>query len=298
MGTLDLKHCLHMKTSQGELVYRLPDPQVLAKNWPGYKTSVQMILHSLAYINKESKIIFCRNANLAISLDTKCSPEGCWYCQHRCHSCMKPASVGYTWKDGDTKQLFYHCSNRCYHMYTGDIPESTMLDVKVGEIEGVPVHGTHLLLSATVLLNVLSTRSVVSTQVAVSYGSKEVPEGVVYVFAQLKKVKNSFPPIPFFIQHDLTPVKYVWDCAMPQFNMFTTIMEMLGEADLVKTNLQPVFNAFGCDDLTSYLEQEFPLLHQWCNLFLATYLVCILVTQLLCTSVIEVTSRILKLAFL
>ena len=195
-------------------------------------------------------------------MDKKCSPEGCWYCHHRCHSCMKPASVGHTWKDGDSGQPFYHCSNRCYHMYTGDIPESTILDVKVGEIHNVPVHGAHFLLSATLLLNVLSTRNVVSTQVAISYGSKEVPDGVVYVIIQLKKVKNSVPPVAFFIQHDLTLVKYVWDCAMPQFkHSFTTIMEMLREADLVKKNLQPVFNTFGCDDLTSFLEQKFPRLH-------------------------------------
>ena len=97
-----------------------------------------------------------RNAKLAASVDEKCSPEGCWYCHHCCHSCMKPASVRYTWKEGDSGQLFYHCSNRCYHMYTCDIPESTILDVKVGEIQCVPVHGTHLLLSATVTLEMAS----------------------------------------------------------------------------------------------------------------------------------------------
>ena len=176
---------------------------------------------------------------------------------------MKPASVGYTWKDGDSGQLFYHCSNRCYRMYTGDIPESTILDIKVGDIDSVPVHGAHLLLSATVRLeNGLSMNSVVNTQVAVSYGSREVPEGVVYVITQAKKVKNSVPPVAFFIQHDLTLVKYLWDCAMPQFkHSFTTIMEMLREADEVKKNLQPVFATFGCDDLPSFLEQKFPQLH-------------------------------------
>ena len=195
-------------------------------------------------------------------MDKKCSPEGCWYCHHRCHSCMKPASVGHTWKDGDSGQLLYHCSNRCYRMYTGDILESTILDVKVGEIHNVPVHGAYLLLSGTVLLNVLSTRNVVSTQVAISYGSKEVPDGVVYVIIQLKKVENPIPPVAFFIQHDLTLVKYVWDCAVPQLkHSFTTVMEILREADLVKKNLQPMFNAFGCDDLTSFLEQKFPRLH-------------------------------------
>ena len=208
-------------------------------------------------------IFYCRNANLAVSLDRKCSPEGCWYCQHRCHSCMKPASVGYTWKDGDSRKLFYHCSNRCYRMYTGNIPESTILDVKVGEIQDVPVYGAHLLLSATVLLvNGLSKNSVVSTQVAISYGSTEVPEGVVYVITRVKKIENSVPPIALFIQHDLTPVKNVWELPVPEVKLlYTTMMEVMREKDILKKNLQPVFNAFGCDDLTGFLEQKFPFLH-------------------------------------
>ena len=207
--------------------------------------------------------MYFRNANLAVSVDKKCSPEGCWYCHHRCHSCMKPASVGHTWKDGDSGQLLYHCSNRCYHMYTGDIPESTIFDVKVGEIHDVPVHGAHLLLSATVLRrNDLATNSVVSTQVAISYGSKEVPDGVVYVITRVKTIENSTPPIALFIQHDLTPVKNVWELSVPEVDLlYTTMIEVMREKNILKKNLQPVFNAFGCDDLPSFLQQNFPLLH-------------------------------------
>ena len=176
---------------------------------------------------------------------------------------MKPASVGYTWKGEGSRQLLYHCSSGCYSMYTGDIPESTILDVKVGEIQDVPVRGAHLLLSATVLWGKdLSTNSVISTQIAISYGSKEVPEGVVYVITQLKKMDNSTPPIVLFLQHDLTPVKNVWELPVPEVSLiYTTIMELMREKDILKRCLQPVFNAFGCDDLPSFLEQKFPHLH-------------------------------------
>ena len=175
---------------------------------------------------------------------------------------MKPASVGYTWKDGDSGQLFYHCSSRCYRMYTGDIPESTILDMKVGEIQP-SVHGVHLLLSATVLRGKdLSTNCVVSMQVAISYGSKEVPEGVVYVITRLKKMDNSTPPIALFLQHDLTLVKNVWELPVPEVSLiYTTIMQAMREMDILKRCLQPVFNAFGCDNLPSFLEQKFPHLH-------------------------------------
>ena len=62
-------------------------------------------------------------------------------------------------------------------MYTGDIPESMILNIKVGEIQHVPVHGAHLLLSVTVVLgNGRSINSVVSTQVSISHGSTGVHE--------------------------------------------------------------------------------------------------------------------------
>ena len=143
-------------------------------------------------------------------------------------------------------------------MYTGDIPESTILDVKVGEIQHVPEHGAHLLLSATVLLE----NSVMSTQVAISYGSKKVPEGVVYVITRMKKIEKSTPPVALFIQHDLTPVKTVWEPPTPEIkHIVATMMEIAKETNLLKKNLRPVFTFFGCDDLPSFLEQKFPHLH-------------------------------------
>ena len=54
MVTLDLKQCLHMKTSQGELVYRLPNSQVLVK-WAWAQDLCANDV-PLVYINKESNI--------------------------------------------------------------------------------------------------------------------------------------------------------------------------------------------------------------------------------------------------
>ena len=182
-------------------------------------------------------IYLVRNANLAVSVDKRCSPEGCWYCQHCCHSCMKPASVGHTWKDGDSGQLLYHCSNRCYHMYISDSPESTILDVKVGKIWYVPVDGAHLLLSATVVFKKgLLTNSVASTQVAISYGSKEVHHGVVYVITHVITITDHALPKALFIQHDLTPVDVVWEPPVCLFTrpFITSMMEMIRKEDLIK----------------------------------------------------------------
>ena len=185
----------------------------------------------------------------------RCSPQGCWYCQYRCHSCLKPAAIGYTWRDDDGK-LLYHCSERCHYMYTAEIPDSTILDVKIGEIRPQPEHGSHLLLSATVVLHTsLSKNTIVSTQVSVSYGCEEVPSGVVYVLSRLNTLKDGLPPVVVFIQHDLSPVKCV--------------AEMVSDLDTaghwrdkswIKSSLQPVFDTFNCDDLPSFLQNNFPLL--------------------------------------
>ena len=195
-----------------------------------------------------------------MSVDKKCSPEGCWYCHHRCHSCMKPASVGYTRRDGGTRQLVYNCSKKCICHDISDIPESTILDVTVGKVQCISVHGTYLLLSATVVLEKgLQRKSAVSTQVAISFGSKNIPEGVVYAITRINEINSHAPQMAVFIQHNLTPVKCVWDPVIPQPTFL--LMEMMRKKDVIKRNLQPVFKAFGCDDLPSFLEQKFPHLH-------------------------------------
>ena len=176
---------------------------------------------------------------------------------------MTPATVGYTWRNDNNDQLFYHCSNRCYHMYISDRPESTILDVKVGKIWYVPVDGAHLLLSATVVFKKgLLTNSVASTQVAISYGSKKVHHGVVYVITRVITITDHALPKALYIQHDLTPVDVVWEPPVCLFTrpFITSMMEMIRKEDLIKKTLQPAFEVFGCEDLPSFLEKMFPLL--------------------------------------
>jgi len=201
---------------------------------------------------------FVRNCNLAVSTDTRCSPERCWYCQYRCHSCLKPAAIGYTWRDSKSRKLLHHCSERCYYMYTADIPDSTLLNVKIGEIQPQPGNGAHLLVSATVLPHTgLSRNTFISTQLAISYGCKEIPSGVVYAHTQLCTSEYRTPLLAFFVQHDLSPAKHIWDVSELQS---ADVAIMLGEIAFLKKSLQPVFEIYGCDDLPSFLEKLFPCL--------------------------------------
>ena len=202
---------------------------------------------------------FVRSCNLAVSTDTRCSPEGCWYCQYRCHSCLKPAAIGYTWRDKDGK-VSYHCSEKCYYVYTADILDSTVLNVKIGEIQPQPEDGTYLLISAAVLLppgHGVSKNALISVQVSVSYGCKEIPSGVVHVHLQVCQTEYHSSLLVFFLQHDLSPAKCVWDVT----ELFTAgITKFWREKAFIKKCLQPVFESLGCDDLPSFLDKYFPLL--------------------------------------
>ena len=241
----------------------------VCKNGPGYKTSVQMMLHFLVYINKESKINIMYMVMIIFFVGMQ-TWQFLWI-RNVLQMDAGTASIVVTaaWSQlllGTLGGMVIvsNCSITAQTDATTCIQATFQSQLySMSKWERFNVFQCMVLIFCWVLQcswMSFQQKNVVSTQAAISYGSKEVPEGVVYVFTQLKKVKNSIPPIPFFIQHDLTLVKYVWDCAMPQFNIFTTIMEMLTDADLVKKNLQPVFNGFGCDDLTGFLEQKFPLL--------------------------------------
>ena len=65
-----------------------------------------------------------------ISLDSKCSDGGCWYCKNLCHNCMKPAGVGYTkMAEG---AVYKHCSEHCKSLHFGDLNEiSFQADVDI-----------------------------------------------------------------------------------------------------------------------------------------------------------------------
>jgi len=144
-------------------------------------------------------------------------------------------------------------------MYTADIPDSTLLNAKIGEIPPQPNNGAHLLISATTLLHTgLSRNTLISTQLAVSYGCKEIPSGVVYAHTQLCTADHRTPLLAFFVQHDLSPANYVWDVTEFQTE---ALAKMLREIASIKNSLQPVFESYGCDDLPSFLKKYFPLLN-------------------------------------
>ena len=64
----------------------------------------------------------------------------------------------------------------------------------------------------------LLTNRGASTQVATSYGSKEVhPDGIVYVITRVITITDHAPPVALFIKHDLTPVDVVWEPVISPF---------------------------------------------------------------------------------
>ena len=193
---------------------------------------------------------------MAVSVDVKCSPEGCWYCKHRCHSCFQHGSIGYNYKIPNGQQL-YHCSERCYHMHTGDIADSIIYDIVVGnDFQSLPTSGTHLLLSATINLHTwLSKNTVVSTQLCVTYGHTNIPSGVVYLCVIFCTTETHLLPTTLYIDHTLSLIKSVWASSVPQ-----DVVEKWREIALMKRALQPALDYLKCDDVCTFLKIHFPCL--------------------------------------
>ena len=200
--------------------------------------------------------VFDRNINLAVSVDTRCSSEGCWYCKHQCHSCFRESSIGYNYKRVDGCQLC-HCSERCYHMHTGDIADSTVYDIVIGkdDFQLQPTCGTHLLLSATINMHTrLSKNTVMSSQLCVTYNHKNIPSGVVYVCTIFCTTEHHQQPLTLFVDHTLSPVKSVWP-GLP-----LDIVETWREKALIKRALQPALDNLKCDSISTFLKTNFPCL--------------------------------------
>ena len=193
---------------------------------------------------------------MAVSVDTRCSPEGCWYCKHRCHSCFQESSIGYNYRTANGQQQ-YHCSERCYYMHMGDIADSTIYDIVVGnDFQSQSTGNTHLLLSATINLHTwLSKNTVVSSQLCVTYDHTNIPSGVVYLCVIFCTTETHLLPATLFIDHTLSPIKSVWVSGMPQDDI-----KKWREMALIKRALQPALDKLKCNDVFTFLKIHFPRL--------------------------------------
>ena len=189
-------------------------------------------------------------------MDGRCSIQGCWYCNNHCHSCFGPATIGYALR-ANNGALVQHCSERCYHMYTRDFANGTVLDTYVGEVPSQPTNGNYLLLSGTVILHTrLSKNTVTSTQLAIMFNNKDIPSGVVCVYISHRTTDICCPPTAWFIGHDLTPIKVVHKMrALPP-----DIIQEWKEKEVIKKRIQPLLDGLGFKDLPSFLHQKFPSL--------------------------------------
>ena len=193
-----------------------------------------------------------RNLNLAVTVDSKCSAEGCWYCKNRCHSCFQNASAGYTAKMIDGS-LRFHCSARCYQMHTGNIADSTVVDITVGKDDIRSSGGTYLLLSTTVVLHTDQSKNrVYSTQLCVSYNNRNIPSGVLYVCCQSCTTQDHIPLLVVFIEYDLSPVKGVWP------GLSSDVIKSCRERVVIKRVIQPCLDKLECNSLPRFLKMKFP----------------------------------------
>ena len=195
--------------------------------------------------------IFCRNVDLTMSADCICSAEGCWYCKNRCHGCLKPAGIGYSYQPND-ESLLKHCSEKCFNIFTANFADSTVLDVTVGKkLPSKPTEGNYLLLSSTVLLKTgLPSNTIVSAHVFVCFNHKSIPSGVVCVYLQICSPEEHRPSIPLIIQHNLSPVRTIQ-------KIDKIVVQNLKRGAYIKRAILPALKKHKYKDLAQFLRVEF-----------------------------------------
>ena len=181
----------------------------------------------------------------SVSLDSKCSDGGCWYCKNLCHNCMKPAAVGHTkMAEG---AVYKHCSEQCTSLHFSNLDEipfqADLIHLKVNG----PPNDTVLLQATKVASTKMSTNTVLSIQLCLSCADPRIPDNAPYALLQIRtKVRSVF--LSFFISPDLSPGEHLW---------YTTHSQTLNSIDnirksgLVKDILQLAFVKNNIPNLSS-----------------------------------------------
>ena len=191
-----------------------------------------------------------------VSLDSKCSDGGCWYCKNLCHNCMKPAGVGYTkMAEG---AVYKHCSEHCKSLHFGNLDEMPFqADLVHLKVNGQP--NDIILLQATKVVSTkMSTNTVLSIQLCLSCADPKIPDNAPYALLQIRtKMRSVF--LSFFILPDLSPGEQLWYTTHPQT---LDSIDNIRESGLVQEVLQLSFVKNNIPDLPSLVTSSELCIHE------------------------------------
>ena len=150
-----------------------------------------MIMDKKGYLYFNNYFIYRISKGLtSVSLDRKCSDDGCWYCKDLCHNCMKPAVYGYTIMVAGL--VYKHCSEHCKLLHFGSPPEVPFqadLVLKVNK----PLSDVVLLHISEVVTTEIAanTNTILSIQLCLSYDHPKIPNNVPYALVQIRTIIKS-----------------------------------------------------------------------------------------------------------
>lgn len=160
---------------------------------------------------------FCRVCNELkwTSVSSKCLSRLCWYCNRRCHNCMKPSIFGFTAKDSKSDNDCHHCSEHCQNMHFGKAKEiPVQAEVKFSAARQ-PQDEKLLLVTTCVLPTKMSPNTVFCLHIGMAAENQpNLKASTPYCIVQLRTVtRNLF--LSFYITTDQSPGDPLWYCQHP-----------------------------------------------------------------------------------
>ena len=190
------------------------------------------------------------------SLDTKCSPEGCWYCKDLCHCCLKPA---HPWSKGEYVQEipYRFCSKKCMGLlcfHPSKMPQSMFVidhrdEFKSGKFKGCSV------------LDILYVNrkegkkynTVEFIHLCLGDGSEDLPLREPYILWQFRDVDSQLF-LNFHTTVECIPLGPLWPSLLGENDDVVALQEasLKLEPKLAST-INTAVQALGCESVQAYL---------------------------------------------
>ena len=203
-----------------------------------------------------------RGSDDLLSLGTKCSPEGCWYCKDLCHCCLKPA---HSWSKGETLQdiPYRFCSKKCMGLFCfhpSKMSQSTFVidhrdEFKTGKFKGPSV--------LDVLYISRSEGEVYNTVEFINFcvgdGSEGLPLKEPYVLWQVRNI-DSQVFMNFHTTEECIPLGPLWPSLLGEEGNVVALQEAFLKLEpKLSSIIRTALKALGCKDIQVYLSVFTPM---------------------------------------
>ena len=195
------------------------------------------------------------------SLDTKCFPDGCWYCKNLCHCCMRKVPL---WTAQEAEQTpgsltLTFCGEECRHLVhpkPGSPPKVSAIYHQ--KKPGKAIGPAKLQVTKSILSPGAEFSQLEFIDLCISDGSEGIPPEKPYIMWQIRSVDcQKF--MDFFIADNFEPVKCLWTSKLPQLNVSLEDSVVKSQIYQLLTNvLTMVLKNLGYGSLESFVVSNLP----------------------------------------